>query len=366
MKKFEAGRGKRYFSLAYLVVSILILIGSVHDSFLYKETIAEVISVQTKASAQESGTMYEQEIEAKILNGVWKGEQISLTNLYSKSLTVDEKYRKGNQVFLSLSEKDGALEGKIAGLKRDTYVFAAFLIFFYFLCMAAGKRGLTTMVSAGINIVLFYLALCFYEKGSYIFLVTIILMILFTVLSLICASGVNRVTQAAILATLLSVAAVGVIYFIVSKLVGEPEYFMMEYTEYLPNTNQFGMLFFAQILIGGLGAIMDVAISISTTAGELIFVNPRISTESLYDGVRNVAQDIMGTMINVLFLSYFCGAIPLILIKMINNYGFTEIFKFHIPFELIQFLTGSIGILLAIPISTWVSIRIFKRKGEVA
>ena len=67
----------------------------------------------------------------------------------------------------------------------------------------------------------------------------------------------------------------------------------------------------------------------SNVFGELIFVNPRISTESLYDGVRNVAQDIMGTMINVLFLSYFCGAIPLILIKMINNYGFTEIFKFH-------------------------------------
>lgn len=366
MKKLKADRGKVYFSLVYLVISILILIGSVHDSFLYKETIAEIVSVETKTSAQENGTMYEQKIEAEILNGTRKGERISLTNLYSKSLTVDEKYKKGNQVFLSLTEEEGSLGGKIAGLKRDTYVFAAFLIFFYFLCMAAGKRGLATMASAGINIILFYLALCFYEKGNYILPVTVILMILFTVLSLICASGVNRVTQAAILATLLSVAAVGVIYFLVSKLVGEPEYFMMEYTEYLPNTNQFGLLFFAQILIGGLGAIMDVAISISTTAGELIFVNPRISTESLYDGVRNVAEDIMGTMINVLFLSYFCGSIPLILIKMINNYGFTEIFKFHIPFELIQFLTGSIGILLAIPISTWVSIHIFRRKGEAA
>lgn len=366
MKKAGQNRGKIYFSLIYLTVSVILLIGSVHDAFLYKETAAKIERVQTEAVMQESGKMYEQTMEAQILNGVHKGEQIALKNLYSGSLTVDEKYKKGNQVFVTLTEDGDALEGKITGLKRDTYVLAALLIFAYVLCVTAGRRGVSSILSAGINILLFYVAICLYEKGSYIIPVTILLMILFTVLSLVLVSGINKVTETAVLATLATAVATGAVYFAVLKLAGDPEYFMMEYTEYLNNTSQFGMLFFAQVLIGGLGAVMDVTISIATTAGELVRINPSITKESLYDGIRHVADDIMGTMINVLFLSYFCSAVPLILIKMINHYGFTEIFKFHIPFELILFLTGSIGILLAIPISLGISVRVLKGKGEMA
>ena len=319
MKKAGQNRGKIYFSLIYLTVSVISLIGSVHDAFLYKETAAKIERVQTEAVMQESGKMYEQTMEAQILNGVHKGEQIALKNLYSGSLTVDEKYKKGNQVFVTLTEDGDALEGKITGLKRDTYVLAALLIFVYVLYVTAGRRGVSSILSAGINILLFYVAICLYEKGSYIIPVTILLMILFTVLSLVLVSGINKVTETAVL-----------------------------------------------VLIGGLGAVMDVTISIATTAGELVRINPGITKESLYDGIRHVADDIMGTMINVLFLSYFCSAVPLILIKMINHYGFTEIFKFHIPFELILFLTGSIGILLAIPISLGISVRVLKEKGERA
>ena len=162
----------------------------------------------------------------------------------------------------------------------------------------------------------------------------------------------------------MTVAATGLIYLFALKLFGEPEYFMMEYTEYLTNAGSFGLLFFAEVLVGGLGAVMDVAISIATTADELIYHNPAITLESLYDGVKHVAGDIMGTMINVLFLSYFCGTIPLILVKLMNHYGFTEIFKFHIPFEVIRFLTGSIGILLSIPVSCGMSIFILKKRGK--
>lgn len=357
---------KVYFSLIYLVVSMVLLFGSTQDAFLYEETAAKIKEVKTDVTAQENGQMYVQTLEAQILNGEHKGRQITLRNLYSSSLTVDEKYKKGNQVFIALTEKDGALDGKIIGLKRDTYVLAVMLLFVYVLCIIAGKKGAATAFSVGLNILLFYLALCLYEKGTYILPVTILLMILFTVLSLLVVSGVNQVTKAAVLATLSTVAAAGVIYFVVLKLAGDPEYFMMEYTEYLNKTSQFRMLFFAQILIGGLGAVMDVAISIATTAGELVYVNPGITKESLYDGIRHVADDIMGTMINVLFLSYFCGTVPFILIKMINHYGFTEIFKFHIPFELIQFLMGSISILIAIPISLAVAVRVLKGKEEMA
>ena len=261
---------KLYFSLIYLAASVMLLIGLAHDAFLYKETVVKIRQAETVVSEEKDGTMYEQTLEAQILNGAHKGQTITLKNLYSRSLTVDEKYKKGDQVFVTLTGEADELEGKITGLKRDNYVLAVLLLFVYLLCMMAGKKGIAAILSAGVNILLFYLALCQYEKGMYVLPVTILVMILFAVCSLLIVSGWNRVTAAAVFATLLTVAAAGVFYFVVLKLAGDPEYFMMEYTEYMNNTSQFGMLFFAQVLIGGLGAVMDVAISITATAGELV------------------------------------------------------------------------------------------------
>ena len=85
---------KLYFSLIYLAVSVMLLIGLAHDAFLYKETVVKIRQAETVVSEEKDGTMYEQTLEAQILNGAHKGQTITLKNLYSRSLTVDESIKR--------------------------------------------------------------------------------------------------------------------------------------------------------------------------------------------------------------------------------------------------------------------------------
>ena len=78
--------------------------------------------------------------------------------------------------------------------------------------------------------------------------------------------------------------------------------------------------------------------------------------KSLIKSVREISYDIMGTMVNVLFFSYISGSIPMFLVKVKNGYSFSSIVRFDIVFELLRFLVGSIGIVLAIPVSGAVAI----------
>jgi len=126
-------------------------------------------------------------------------------------------------------------------------------------------------------------------------------------------------------------------------------------------------VFVAEVLFAGLGAIMDVAVTLSAAMGELIRKKPDISIKKLYLSGREVGYDIMGTMISVLLFTFAAGLIPSFLIRMNNEVAFFTNVRLYIPFEISRFLIESIGIVAAIPISIVVASALFKlqiRKGR--
>ena len=74
-----------------------------------------------------------------------------------------------------------------------------------------------------------------------------------------------------------------------------------------------------------------------------------------------MGHDIMGTMINIMLFTYISGSIPLIILKMKSDVRLHTIILLHMPMEVYRFLIGSIGILLTIPISLFVSVALFKK-----
>ena len=67
--------------------------------------------------------------------------------------------------------------------------------------------------------------------------------------------------------------------------------------------------------------------------------------------MRAVSDDIMGTMVNVLFFTYICGGLPEMLLMLRNNLTVSFVWEYVLSFELVRFLVGSIGLVLAVPIS---------------
>ena len=100
---------------------------------------------------------------------------------------------------------------------------------------------------------------------------------------------------------------------------------------------------------------MDVAVSVSETSCELLRENKELKTSDYIKSTRELGADVMGTMVNILFYSYFCATVPMILVQMKNKYKLNFIFRFDLPFEVTRFLTGSIGIVLTIPVTAFVS-----------
>lgn len=348
-KKSLSIKGKAV-GLLFLFTAVLIFVSQ--DAFLYPDTVVRVQSVKNTFTDTNQGPngeteeYYDQEIQAKILNVSRKGESIILSNTYSSSGINDERYRKGNQLFVSVGETSE--EGKIIGKKRDIYLVFLISIFLFLLLLFNEWKGGIILISLVINITIFLLALWRYEKGEDLTTIAFVLMFVFSILTLLFAGGFHKKTVAAITATLLTMMLCYGIYEAVLHACERLPYEMMDY---VVNSTDLSDLFLIGVLMGSLGAVMDVSISIAAGVSEIVKQTPDIHIKALVHSVREMGFDIMGTMINVLFFTYISSAIPILVIKIKNGYTLYHFIQFELVFEIIRFLMGAIGIVLAIPVS---------------
>lgn len=369
IKKIIKEKRKRIISIcAVIFLLIAAMVFTYNNYFLYKEDVVKITAVKNEEVYEKEGLngevekYYNQEITAIIKSGEYKGKSITLNNTCSYSGVKDEGYKKGNYLFVSLSGSEDKLSANILSVKRDMYVMVLICVFILGIVIFAGKKGVLSIISIIMNIIIFTYALNEYVNGKDILKLCNLMIILFTMISLILASGINKQTVCAIISTLISVALIFIIYKITKENFEQPEYMMMEY---ITNPEHLDHIFMSGVLIGGLGAIMDVAISISVAVNELINKDKNISVKNLISSVKEIGYDIMGTMINVLFFTYMCGTIPMLILKIKNGYKFLSIIKFQIPFEIIRFLVGAIGIVVTIPISGFIAITILKKRRQV-
>ena len=127
---------------------------------------------------------------------------------------------------------------------------------------------------------------------------------------------------------------------------------MMLHATYLPNLN-FQDILFAGLILGALGAVMDVAISIASAQYEIHQTKPGLSFSHLFASGLHVGKDILGTDSYTLILAYLGGFLPLILLfasqsgltlTQIGNMGL-------IASEVVRALAGSIGLICTIPVT---------------
>lgn len=307
--------------------------------------------------------LYTQEITAEMKNGPKKGQLIHLTNTYSISLAYDHEYQVGNEVFVSIDKQASGqsdLTGDIADVKRDKYLVITAWIFIFVLLAVGKKQGFFATVSLAVNIILLSYALDIYiATGLNLLWICGITVVLFTVTSLLLVNGFNGKTYAAIIATLLGTFISLLITYLAMWITSEQGLF---YEEMQFLTRPYKLVFLAGLFIGSLGAVMDVAISISSALYELYHKNNDISDKALKASGMDIGKDIMGTMTNILFFAYVSGSMP-VLILYLKNYsplGFT--LSINLSLELARALAGGIGIVITIPIGLYTTIYFIHRK----
>ena len=115
-------------------------------------------------------------------------------------------------------------------------------------------------------------------------------------------------------------------------------------------------LLVAGIIISALGAVMDVAMSISSSLEEVHAANPSLSRNDLFRSGMNIGRDMVGTMTNTLILAFLGSEFTLIIYLYSRGLTFYHIFSTaFVALETISGLSSSIGMVLAIPLTAFIS-----------
>ena len=355
----KSKRAKLYgvFGLIYLIAVIFVM----NDAWLYQTPIAKLTKVETSVAGESKSTRgtqeikYKQKIRGVILNGTNKGEIVDFSNEYTYTGMLKQKYHKGDKVLLNGSENN--VGSSIQCVKRDTELIILLGLLILVLMMIAGKKGLLTIVTVGINIVIFTAG--FLKSGDDADVVAICnkMVIFFAIATLIGLNGIHRKTWAAVLSTLCVLFLIMMLFDFSIHRYGDLDYSNLEYLGSMSNSAD---IFWTDIMLTGLGAIMDVTVTISAATGEIVRKNPSVSIRKLIHSGREIGYDIMGTMINVLLFVLVSGMIPMFILKMNNEIRFITLVRYHIPYDICRFLIESIGIVLAIPVSVLIASIIMK------
>lgn len=335
----------------------------------YQTPIAKVSSVQTEHTKAVSGTLgieerqYEQLLSCVVLNGKDKDKTVAILNTYTDTHMDSTAYHKGDFLFLETIKagNDGALQAVISGQKRDYFLSFLLSLLLFGAVVVAGKRGFAFFFALTVNIGILVLGFFCVQTGLSFALLTVILILLFSTLSLGICIGWNRQMLVALVDTLVSIGILAAGYCLVLPLAPDVDYTLQEYIR--NGTLQLEVLFTCGILLGSLGAIMDVAVSVTSGVAEILEKEPEISNEFLSRSVRQIGYDVMGTMINVLFYTYLAGRIPIYLAQLANGVRLDTLFQYYIVYEILRFLAGALGIVLCIPISGFLATHSYRKKA---
>lgn len=248
---------------------------------------------------------------------------------------------------------------------NTTFVLAAILLLL--MIVFGGQKGFRSFITLFLNLATLFIALLLIVYKAPIFIVLIIFCLLIACINLFYINQYNTKTKAAFLATIIStLILIGLIYFIVdiSMLQGFTEEEQDETYIFSMNIGiNYAQLMVFTIVLAVIAAVIDLTISISSPMYELYEARPNISLNQLFKSGLTIGRDILSTTTNTIYFAYIGGQITLFFWFGKLNYSFGEIINAKIfAAEIISILLGGIAVSIAIPITSFITIRLIKKQ----
>lgn len=320
---------------------------------------AKVVKI-LQDNLEENGTRVgEQKVRVRMLTGVRKGEELDITS--SSGYLFGAACKPGMKVIVMQSVAGDSTVASVYTQDREGVIYIFALIYLLVLCLIGGKQGIKGclgLVFTFFCVIFVYLPLV-YPAVFVCFITTLVTMYLI--------GGPTQKTCAATLGTLVGVILAGVSAWCFSKASGISGYNVsdIETLMTLWNTNrvQVGGLLFSGLLISCLGAVMDVAMSISSAIDEIYRQNLSLSRKELFKAGLRVGRDMMGTDSNTLILAFAGSSVSTLLLDYSYNLPYQQIINSNnIGIAIMQGLAGSFGIVLSVPFTVLICTILFHKK----
>lgn len=319
-----------------------------------------VVNEIVEDNIQEDGSRIGyQKVMLKVLSGKLKGQLIEVTSfagyLYGADCTV------GMKVIASISKYEDNASAAVYSYDRSNIIYIFVGLFLLMLWIIGGKKGFKSAIGLVFTFIcIIYLFLPMLYKGYSPFLSAVIVIILITIVSLYLIDGITKKSISAMIGTIIGVIIAGICaagFGYVAKISGYNVSEVEELVFVANNTElKVGGILFSAILIASLGAVMDVSMSISSTLTEIYNHNKNIGRVELFKSGINVGRDMMGTMSNTLILAFTGGSINTLILNYAYALKHNQIINmYEIGIEIMQGVSGSIAIILSVPLVSIIS-----------
>jgi len=309
-----------------------------------------------------------QKLKVLITKGFLVGKEIIIENGEYLSAQVVTYHKNDNILITYVKNIDGSDVYTITDFIRTDGVLILFIIFIAACIIVGSKKGLFSLLSLAISFfILFIFVLPEIQAGKDPVLMSILASIVIVPVTFYISHGFERKTTVAILGTVIAMIITGIlssIFVNITHLTGTSTDEAM-FLQVLGGTqyNLQGLLL-AGIIIGTLGVMDDITISQTAIVYQLYDLKNDLHFSELFKRAINIGKDHIASMINTLVLVYTGAAMPLLLLFMNNPRPFDEILNFEmITTEIVRTLVGSIGLILAVPITTYIACY-YVKKGK--
>lgn len=354
---------------------------SVQSGVIYEK--AKVVAITGGAyqgdQDMEDVPVGKQELTAELISGDFKGQRFSLTN--NLSYLYGTVLKEGDTITVAFSLTDGKVENVVLqDYDRTVPLAVIVLLFLLVTILVGGKVGAKSLLGLGLTILCVFVILIPLLIDGWPTLPTVLALCAFvTVITFVVLGGVNRKTVCAILGTIMGVAlamAFGKFACWLLRIDGYKMYVAVPTVEPLLQLRQTQdpahALRLADLLVGGillaaLGAVNDVAMSISSAMNELIAVNPSLTRRQLFKSGMNIGRDMVGTMTNTLILALVGGSFAMIIYYTSMEPSWVQLMSTtFLSVEMVQALASSIGVILAVPFSVVIGMLLFGMRPKKA
>ncbi len=352
----------------YVYISVFVFVTSLglggafaHAQEVHQELIetvhAEVIDIISEYERDITGTdttALVQDIEVKILEGERKGDVARFeTDLIP--------LRIGDHIYVNrLISISGVEYYTFKDVRRIGTLITISLLFSGLLILLSGRQGVRSLLALALSLGgLFLILVPLLLNGYPPILASVCVAALILAVALFVTHGIHAQSLIAFLGTVGAIIASGLLARIVTesaRLTG----LSSDEAIYLNFSTQgsldFGALLLGGILIGMLGVLDDVAITQASVVTELKRANPLLGMGELYRSGLRVGRDHITSLVNTLSFAYIGVSLPLILLLVKAGSDLTLALNQElVAVELIRMSVGSIGLMLAVPLTTLIA-----------
>ena len=337
---------------------------------------AKVIEVVEDNLSPDGVRVGYQMLKVQLTSGEYKGEIVNATS--AEGNLFGAVCKKGDSVVVHMSVSGDSKNVSVYSKDRIVAVAAFVGIFLLLICVIGGKNGVKSVIGLVFTFVaIFMIYIPLIYRGFSPFWAAVIITIITTIVTMYLISGIAVKTLCAILGTVIGVLLAVLSAWLFGRVADIDGYNVsnietLAYVGQITNI-QIGGLLFSGILIASLGAVMDVAMSVSSAISEIHDKAPQLGCLELFKSGMNVGRDMMGTMSNTLILAFVGSAVSELVINYAYNLPFRQIINsYNIGIEIMQGVSGSIGVILTVPavavVTAWMLTRgeHAKNEGNVA